>query len=152
MSNNIIKEYWPTVFTLVIIFIFLIVLFQILNFNLNKIETMNEDSIHHTDNNHHNHNIPSVDDSLTVETFTPSSSIDFIQKINDNDPVKLNDICKSFSHETCKISDFCVLLNGEKCVGGNVNGPTFLTEQGKDVDLHYYIHKNKCRGECPPTQ
>lgn len=121
--TNYVLTYWPTIFTIVILFIFVIVLFQILNFDLNSRE-------------------------IFIEGFGPSSSIDFIDKVNDSDPVKLNEICKSFSNDTCKISDFCVLVNGDKCLGGSLSGPTFLTEQGKDLDVNYYIHKEKCHGEC----
>lgn len=125
-----IKKNWPSIFTIVILFISLITLFEILNFTFNN-------------------NIDVSRKRVTIEAFGPSSSKEFIEKVNDHDPVKLNEICKSFSKDTCKTSSFCVLLDGEKCVGGSLSGPTFLTDSGKDVDFKYYIHKNKCRGECP---
>jgi hypothetical protein len=128
---NFIKKYWPTIFSIVILFIFVITLFEILNFDLNQDGSVRNKR------------------RLTIEPFGPSSSNEFIQKINDNDPVKLNDICKSFSNDACKQSSFCVLLNGSKCVGGNSNGPTFLTENGKDIDFTHYIHKDTCKGQCP---
>lgn len=125
---NFIRKYWPTVFTFVVIFIFVITLFEILNFNINGIE---------------------INRSNQREPFGPSSSNEFIEKINEHDPVKLNDICKSFSNDACNNSSFCVLLNGEKCVGGSSTGPTFLTDNGKDINMKYYIHKDRCMGECP---
>jgi hypothetical protein len=60
----------------------------------------------------------------------------------------INKKCKQLSATNCKIPDCCVLLNGTKCVSGNINGPTFLTENGKSVDQLYFYHKDKCYGNC----
>jgi uncharacterized protein (DUF2249 family) len=125
----IIRKYWPTIFTIVIIFISVLILFEILNFNLNNNGGENKKR-------------------LVVESFGPSSTNEFIEKVNDHDPVKLNKICNSFSTDSCKNSSFCVLLDGNKCVGGNSNGPTFLTQDGKDITFTNYIHKDVCRGQC----
>lgn len=124
----IIRKYWPTIFTIVIIFIFIITLFEILNFRLNNIQENKK--------------------RLVIEPFGPSSTNEFIEKVNDNDPVKLNKICNSFSNDSCKNSSFCVLLDGERCVGGNSHGPTFLTQDGKDINFKNFIHKDVCRGQC----
>lgn len=126
-----IRKYWPTIFTIVIIFIAVIILFEILNFRL-------------YDNGGVNKKL------LVIEPFGPSSTNEFIEKVNDHDPVKLNNICNSFSTDSCKNSSFCVLLDGERCVGGNSNGPTFLTQDGKDINYKNYIHKDVCSGQCRP--
>jgi hypothetical protein len=58
--------------------------------------------------------------------------------------------CKKLTKGNCSTVGCCVLLNGEKCVGGNESGPTYLDEDGKDIDVQYYIHKDKCVGKgCP---
>jgi hypothetical protein len=56
--------------------------------------------------------------------------------------------CRQLSATNCKIPDCCVLLNGTKCVSGDIHGPTFLTENGKKVDQLYFYHKDKCYGHC----
>jgi hypothetical protein len=56
--------------------------------------------------------------------------------------------CNKLSSKNCKIPDCCVLLNGTKCVAGNIDGPIFLTENGKDIDQLYYLHKDQCFGNC----
>jgi hypothetical protein len=60
----------------------------------------------------------------------------------------INKKCNQLSATNCKIPDCCVLLNGNKCVAGNINGPTFLTENGKKVDQLYFYFKEKCYGHC----
>ena len=46
------------------------------------------------------------------------------------------------------MTDCCVLLNGTKCVAGNINGPTYLTENGKEIDQLYFYYKDICYGNC----
>ena len=42
------------------------------------------------------------------------------------------------------------MLNGEKCVAGNQDGPTFKTDSGEDITVDYYYYQNKCYGNsCP---
>jgi hypothetical protein len=60
----------------------------------------------------------------------------------------INKKCNKLSATNCKLMDCCVLLNGKKCVAGDVNGPTFLTENGKSVDQLYFYYKDKCYGHC----
>jgi hypothetical protein len=58
--------------------------------------------------------------------------------------------CKKLTKGNCTTVGCCVLLNGETCVGGNESGPTYLNENGKDIDVQYYIHKDTCKGKkCP---
>ena len=65
-----------------------------------------------------------------------------------NDYNTLQEKCINLTPENCKIPSCCVLLNGSKCVAGDMNGPLFLTEGGRTVDYQYYYNKNKCYGEC----
>ena len=55
--------------------------------------------------------------------------------------------CKSADKDTCNLLNCCVLLNGEKCVAGSANGPSYLTDQGNTIDYKYYYYKNKCYGD-----
>jgi hypothetical protein len=59
---------------------------------------------------------------------------------------KIDEKCKALNNENCTLPVCCVLLNGNKCVAGNVNGPTFLTDQGNQIDYYYYLYGKKCYG------
>ena len=65
-----------------------------------------------------------------------------------NDYNTLEEKCNNLSPENCKVPSCCVLLNGSKCVAGDMNGPIFLTEEGITIDYQYYYNKNKCYGNC----
>jgi len=54
--------------------------------------------------------------------------------------------CKALSNDNCNLPACCVLINGTKCVAGTANGPTFLTDQGNEIDYKYYLYRNKCYG------
>tara|TARA_Y100001935_G_C17311202_1_gene516412 strand:- start:1226 stop:1732 length:507 start_codon:yes stop_codon:yes gene_type:complete len=58
------------------------------------------------------------------------------------------------SKKNCTLTDCCVLLDGDKCVGGSSAGPTYLTLEGKNIEFDYYNFKDKsgsvsCKGKCP---
>jgi len=61
--------------------------------------------------------------------------------------------CNTLTQNNCNKTSCCVWLNDDKidnkCVKGNVNGPTFNTDKnGKTVKSSYYF-MNKCYGnEC----
>lgn len=59
--------------------------------------------------------------------------------------------CNEFNKSTCNSASCCVWLNTEKCTAGDVNGPTFQTDNnGKKINLDYYYYMNNCKGEkCP---
>ena len=54
--------------------------------------------------------------------------------------------CKALSNDNCNLTDCCILLNGTKCVAGNDQGPSYLTDQGNEIDYYYYLYKNQCYG------
>lgn len=55
--------------------------------------------------------------------------------------------CDGLTNENCKTVSCCVLLNGEKCVAGGANGPTFNTEiDGSKRNVDYYYYQNNCYG------
>jgi len=55
----------------------------------------------------------------------------------------INEKCNALSNENCKYLSCCVLLNGNKCVAGDANGPTYLTDQGNEIDYDYYKYRGK---------
>ena len=55
--------------------------------------------------------------------------------------------CKGLSNDNCNLTSCCVLLNGTKCVAGDANGPTYLTDQGNKIDYYYYLYRDNCYGK-----
>jgi hypothetical protein len=88
------------------------------------------------------------DDACSTKSLLNSDvKDDFCTKyIGDN--VKKNAKCEELSAENCTIPKCCVLVNGNRCMAGDANGPTYLTDEGKSVDHTYYYHKSQCYGNC----
>jgi hypothetical protein len=64
-------------------------------------------------------------------------------------PSDINNKCSQLTKENCNVTGCCVYLNGNKCVGGDKNGPTFLSDgKGKLLNVDYYYYKNQCYGNC----
>tara|TARA_B100000902_G_scaffold386306_1_gene428796 strand:+ start:328 stop:840 length:513 start_codon:yes stop_codon:yes gene_type:complete len=74
---------------------------------------------------------------------------------NLDDIVEKDKKCRALlSKKNCTSTSCCVLLDGDKCVGGSSAGPTYLSLEGKNVEFDYYNFKDKngsvsCRGNCP---
>jgi hypothetical protein len=89
-------------------------------------------------------------DNDVVKTFKKIENANFCNSDMSSD--EKNGNCKKLTKDNCTTVGCCVLLNGEKCVGGNESGPTYLTENGKDLDVQYYKYKDMCKGKaCPST-
>ena len=91
---------------------------------------------------------------VTIEAFDKKKKETF-PSLSDNDnafcdmnPQKINEQCKKLSVKSCVLPKCCVLLNGANCVGGDKNGPTYHTENGKNIKVDYYHHKSTCHGNC----
>ena len=84
-----------------------------------------------------------------VEGFDASGSSSFCMKYQ-TDPHELHKQCQKFDKDSCNIPQCCIWLNGTKCVGGNKHGPTFYSDDnGEDVNIDYFHHQGRCRGNCP---
>jgi hypothetical protein len=59
------------------------------------------------------------------------------------DPLVIDAKCQGLSPANCSLSNCCVLVPGDQCVGGNAMGPNFDKQ-----DLSYYYHKETCYGDC----
>jgi len=57
-------------------------------------------------------------------------------------PEELNSKCGELTEKNCNSTSCCLWLNGQSCVDGNANGPTFRTTGGKNIDIKYYSYKN----------
>jgi hypothetical protein len=56
--------------------------------------------------------------------------------------------CNELTKTNCAGVSCCV-LNNEKCVAGNINGPTFKTDKkGKEIRSENYYYLNTCYGNC----
>ena len=128
---DFLKKQWPSILTVVITFLTLIMIFQIVGVNFSPVEDKHVEKV------------------VTIESFDTDPSQSVIPGNHNHDPKPLHDTCTTHSKRACKTASFCVLLDGEKCVGGNRHGPTYLTQDGDKVDYNYYYYKNKCYGKCP---
>lgn len=63
----------------------------------------------------------------------------------------LNKACNRLTKGNCNLTDCCVYVNNNKCSAGNVDGPTFNTdENGNLITLDTYYFRNRCYGpKCP---
>ena len=128
---DFLKKQWPSILTIVITFLTLILVFQILGVKFSPVEDKHIEKV------------------VTIESFDTEPSNEVIPDNNDHDHKALHDTCTTHSKRACKTASYCVLLDGESCVGGNGQGPSYLTKNGNKVDYKYYYHKHKCYGKCP---
>ena len=67
-----------------------------------------------------------------------------------NTMVNIDEKCRTLSNDVCASTDCCVLLGNEKCVQGDIHGPTkkgvYSDTTIKNRDHYYYI--GKCYGNC----
>lgn len=59
----------------------------------------------------------------------------------------INAKCNQLTSTNCNLTNCCTLINGKKCVSGDINGPKL-----NDMDYNFYLHKNICYGNCKGTQ
>ena len=83
-----------------------------------------------------------------LENIESDATKSFCEKYQ-KDPIELNKQCGKFDKDSCDIPNCCVWLNGKSCVAGDINGPTFTSDDDmKDIDIKYYKHQGKCYGNC----
>lgn len=137
------------IFIIVIIILALLIFIEISNIDLNTeqsnkkiVQVVNIEAL------------TSKKDSSTPKKEAPNTTInlnpisDFCKSSSDS----LKKSCGKLTKKNCNATTCCVMLNGEKCVAGNQDGPTFKTESGKDITIDYYYYQNKCYGNSCPTK
>jgi hypothetical protein len=129
--RSFLQQQGPNIITVVVVFLTLLVLFAILGVNFDPVVDKHVEKV------------------VTIESFGPSSRAESACDRFHDDPKKIDGWCQSLSKKGCVASSCCVLLNGNKCVGGSKSGPTFHTSNGKDVDYDHYHHRDNCIGNCP---
>jgi len=122
--NSFFVEQGANILTVVIIFLALLTLFSILGVNFNPVVNK------------------SVEKVVTIESFGDAIDADGGCRKSSN-PADIHDYCKSIKvKKNCTATSCCIYLNDKKCVAGNHRGPTYHTENGKDIDVDYYTHRN----------
>jgi hypothetical protein len=134
------------IFIIVIIILALLIFIEISNIDLN-VEQSNKKVVQVV-------NIEALTSKNNSKKEAPNTSInlnpltDFCKSSSDS----LKKSCAKLTKKNCNATTCCVMLNGEKCVAGNQDGPTFKTESGKDITIDYYYYQNKCYGNSCPTK
>lgn len=67
-------------------------------------------------------------------------------------PHLLKKHCKNLGVKGCHVAKCCVLINDIHCMPGDHHGPTFKTDNGKEINIDYFHHKGECRkgiNKCP---
>ena len=125
-----------------VIFIFALIIFMdVININLNT-EESNKKVVQVV-------NIEALQNNTDINTTINLNPIsDFCKSSSDS----LKTSCGKLTKKKCNSTTCCIMLNGEKCVAGNEDGPTFKTESGEDINIDYYYYQNKCYGNSCPTK
>jgi hypothetical protein len=125
-----------------VIFIFALIIFMdVININLNT-EESNKKVVQVV-------NIEALKNNNDTDTSIDLNPIsDFCKSGSDS----LKTSCGKLTKKNCNSTTCCIMLNGEKCVAGNEDGPTFKTESGEDINIDYYYYQNKCYGNSCPTK
>ena len=125
------------IFIGVVIIFALIIFIDVINLDLNPddsnkkvVQVVNIEALQNKQND-----VPNTSINLNpVSDFCKSSS------------ASLKESCGKLTKKNCNSTSCCIVLNGEKCVAGNQDGPTFKTEAGQDISIDYYYYQNKCYG------
>lgn len=92
-----------------------------------------------------NEELPKDETDELVEDMTDGSK-NFCRE-NQEDPVNMNTKCAILSNANCKMSECCALVNDDKCMAGDTNGPVFKNDSdGKSIPIDSYYYMNKCYG------
>ena len=104
--------------------------------------------------------VPNYEDSVYLSSTTGQSTVMPVYNIaamavgfcaqNQHDKIAIEQNCNALDPNTCESTSCCVLLGGQKCVAGSVNGPNLKTNYSdvlvQNKDSYYY--QGKCYGNC----
>ena len=104
--------------------------------------------------------VPSYEDSVYLSKTTYQSTVSPVDKPNklinicreyQYYPTRLENACNNIDKGSCKKSNCCILLGGEKCVAGNEFGPLYKNNYSDFLvkNRDYYYYNNRCYGNCP---
>ena len=133
------------IFIGVVVIFALIIFIDVSNINLNP-EPTNKKVVQVVNIETLKNNNDEKEAQNTTINLNPVS--DFCKSSSDS----LKTSCGKLTKKNCNSTSCCIMLNGEKCVAGNQDGPTFKTESGEDIIIDYYYYQNKCYGNNCPTK
>lgn len=146
------RSYILNIFIGVISIFALIIFIDVSNINLNPdksikkvVQVVNIEALK---------NKSSTTEDSEPQTDKPNTSINMtpVDDFCKSNSASLKESCGKLTKKNCNATSCCVMLNGEKCVAGNQDGPTFKTESGEDITVDYYYYQNKCYGNSCPTK
>lgn len=79
-----------------------------------------------------------INDNCSNRSLLKSDYKDDICEKYIGDYSTINEKCRGLNVNSCPLTKCCVLLNGNKCVAGNVKGPTYYTDKGIEIEFDYY--------------
>jgi hypothetical protein len=135
------------IFVIVTVIFALIIFIDISNINLNP-EPTNKKVVQVVNIEALKNNNENDEKEMTNTSIDLNPVSDFCKSSSDS----LKKSCNKLTKKNCNSTSCCIVLNGEKCVAGNQDGPTFKTESGKDITVDYYYYQNKCYGNNCPTK
>jgi hypothetical protein len=139
---DFIKENVKEIVIIVIVVLFLLVLINIKGVDLNapkpKSKLIQQVTVETF----------SIDSEENIKKMMASSSENFCESYLGNS-IELEKACNQLTESNCADVRCCVYGN-EKCVAGDINGPTYKTDKdGKLITMDSYYYLGKCRGQCP---
>ena len=137
ISNFLYINFDYIILTIILIFTILIItsIFNI-NFDFNRNTSFNEEpnriiNVETMENKNDKH-----------KEFTNAFCSNY-----ENDHVNLNNNCKNFNYDSCNTTRCTVWVksaDGDKCMGGDSDGPHFKGTLEKPLKIDNYYYKNKC--------
>lgn len=135
---DFLKEHMYEIITIIVVVLFLLVLINIKGLDLNAPKPESK-----------------LVQEVTVETFIPEENMKKMSSSSENfcksyvgNSEELETACNQLTERNCNEVKCCVYGNN-KCVSGDLNGPTYKTDKdGKLITMDTYYYLGKCRGSC----
>ena len=120
MTNvkSFLKKYWPSILTVVVTFLTLIIAFKILDVNFNPVVNKKIEKI------------------VTVETFSSSPSIESLEKISKADPQEQDRLCRTGTIHYIHILEIIQYQHASAYVFDNI---VYLIEEYQEPDLQGFF-------------
>ena len=146
-NSELIRSNILNIFIGVIVIFALIIFIEVSNLNLNPdqsnkkvVQVVNIEALQNN----------MKDKKEKVEPPNTSINLNPVSDFCKSSSASLKESCAKLTKKNCNSTSCCIVLNGEKCVAGNQDGPTFKTDSGEDITVDYYYYQNKCYGNsCP---
>lgn len=89
-----------------------------------------------------------INDNCSKKSLLKSEYAEDICEKYMGDYQTINEKCRSLSDRSCTLTKCCVLINGNKCVAGDKNGPSLITETDENGNKNqllyeYYVYQGQ---------